>query len=395
MLEIIETKKTAGKDEDVGQEILGRDSFRMKKDNKQKGLIIGQQGVTYGLEIRKPAESKKTLGRPGLQSQSRGEGLKPKKSVFGDDDESSSSENEGMGGRKSQVGRMIAAQAASKQSDKKVLEMQAAALREDASIFDYDAHYESIQESRAAPRRDEKIERKSKYIASLLHTAEERKREQDVLYEKRLTKEREAEDYLYGEKEKFVTSAYRKKLEEEKLWKAEQEKKKEEEERNAVEKRGHMGDFYRNLFKTNVDFVSNREVKTKEVGGKGTTNTQNGDASARGEIEQPPVSHPSPTDDMGKVPNAHQQSTIDSLGTSTEEKRPTEAPAPGMPPEKTAVHVGDDMEKDQSPIPEEQEAEREDAASKAERLKREREKKAQEAKERYLARKRKISAAGV
>lgn len=383
-------------DEDVGQEIRGRDSFRMSKDNKQKGVIIGQRGVTYGLEIRKPAESKKSLGRPGLQSQSRGEGLKPKKSVFGDDDESSSSENEGMGGRKSHVGRMIAAQAASKQSDKKVLEMQAAALKEDSSIFDYDAHYESIQESRAAPRRDEKIERRSKYIASLLHTAEERKREQDVLYEKRLTKEREAEDYLFGEKEKFVTSAYRKKLEEEKLWKAEQEKKKEEEERNAVEKRGHMGDFYRNLFKSNVDFASNREVKTKEDEEKGTSNNaNNGTASAEGEIEQPSVAHSSPKEDMDDLPSAHQEPVIDTLEPITEDKRrETEAPAPGMPPERTAVGVGDDNNgNDQGSIQKEQE--REDAASKAERLKREREKKAREAKERYLARKRKISAAGL
>jgi hypothetical protein len=157
-----------------------------------------------------------------------------------------------------------------------------------------------------------------------------------------------------------------------------------------------MGDFYRNLFKSNVDFASNREVKTKEDEEKGTSNNaNNGTASAKGEIEQPSVAHSSPKEDMDAVPSAHQEPVIDTLEPITEDKRrETEAPAPGMPPERTAVGVGDDNNgNDQGSIQKEQE--REDAASKAERLKREREKKAREAKERYLARKRKISAAGL
>ena len=61
----------------------------------------------------------------------------------------------------------------------------------------------------------------------------------------RLAKEREAEDYLFGEKEKFVTGAYKRKLEEDKLW-LEQEKRREAEEaKNDVVKTGHMGNFYR------------------------------------------------------------------------------------------------------------------------------------------------------
>ena len=38
----------------------------------------------------------------------------------------------------------------------------------------------------------------------------------------RLAKERSAEDHLFGDKEKFVTAAYKKKLEEEKQWLAEE-----------------------------------------------------------------------------------------------------------------------------------------------------------------------------
>ena len=41
----------------------------------------------------------------------------------------------------------------------------------------------------------------------------------------RQVKEREVEDHLFGDKEKFVTAAYKKKLQERQLWEAEQKLK--------------------------------------------------------------------------------------------------------------------------------------------------------------------------
>ena len=38
----------------------------------------------------------------------------------------------------------------------------------------------------------------------------------------RQVKERQVEDHLFGDKEKFVTAAYKKKLQEEQLWEAQQ-----------------------------------------------------------------------------------------------------------------------------------------------------------------------------
>ena len=61
----------------------------------------------------------------------------------------------------------------------------------------------------------------------------------------RLAKERSAEDHLFGDKEKFVTAAYKKKLEEEKQWLAAEKLREAEERKNDVVKKGHMGDFYR------------------------------------------------------------------------------------------------------------------------------------------------------
>lgn len=49
-----------------------------------------------------------------------------------------------------------------------VAELHAAALAQDAAVFDYDSHYDAIQETRARPKHEEKIQRKSRYVEALL-----------------------------------------------------------------------------------------------------------------------------------------------------------------------------------------------------------------------------------
>lgn len=218
-------------------------------------MILGQKGVKYGLQIRQPEQSTKP--------KKVAEKLQ-KPSAFGDE-ESDDDEFE-------KVERQIARHAARKQDDKKVAELHAAALAEDASVFDYDSHFEKIQQERTEPKRQDKIERRSRYIGSLLEQAVVRKKEQDVLFERKLMKERQAEDYLFGEKERFITSAYKKKLLEDAKWNEQRKKQEEEEERNAVEKKGHMGDFYRNILHGNVAFgtastnPSNAAANKSEIG---------------------------------------------------------------------------------------------------------------------------------
>lgn len=199
-------------------------------------MILGQKGVKYGLQVRQPEQNTKPKKVEKLQ----------KPSAFGDDE----SDDEEF----QNVERQIARHAARKQDDKKVAELHAAALAEDASVFDYDSHFDKIQQERSAPKQQDKIERRSRYIGSLLEQAAVRKREQDVLFERKLVKEREAEDYLFGEKERFITSAYKKKLQEDAKWNEDRRRQEEEEERNAVERKGHMGDFYRNILRGNVAF---------------------------------------------------------------------------------------------------------------------------------------------
>ena len=51
-----------------------------------------------------------------------------------------------------------------------------------------------------------------------MEKAKEREREHEIIYEKKLLKERSKDDHLFADKEKFVTSAYKKKLAEQAKW---------------------------------------------------------------------------------------------------------------------------------------------------------------------------------
>lgn len=134
------------------------------------------------------------------------------------------------------------------QASKKIAE----ALTEDPSVFDYDGCYESIQEQKEGPAIEKRREvKKARYIHGLLKQAEERKREDQRLDEKRLIKEREAEMEEYGETEVFLTSGYKKKLMENRKWEEEQRLLAEKEAKEDVTKVG-MQSFYSNLLKGNV-----------------------------------------------------------------------------------------------------------------------------------------------
>jgi len=126
-------------------------------------------------------------------------------------------------------------------------ELHKQALEADAAIFDYDGHFDGFQDSRKQKLRaadDERVERKSRYIESLIAKQKEREREQDIIYERRLLKEREKEDHLYGDKEKFVTAAYRKKLEEDRKWLEEEKIADAREAADDVTKKGDLsGEF--------------------------------------------------------------------------------------------------------------------------------------------------------
>ncbi|GMH48507.1 hypothetical protein TrRE_jg5803, partial [Triparma retinervis] len=93
--------------------------------------------------------------------------------------------------------------------------------------------------------------------------------EHERLRERMIVKQNEAEDAIYGDKDKFVTGAYKRKLEERKKWEEEQKRNDEEENKGGgVEKRG-MGGFYRNMEAIKGGRGEGEGEKKKEEEGEG------------------------------------------------------------------------------------------------------------------------------
>jgi coiled-coil domain-containing protein 55 len=113
----------------------------------------------------------------------------------------------------------------------------------DSNIYDYDAVYDSLKPKKKVTQED--IERKPKYMSNLLAAAAVRKRDATIAEEKKLAREREAEGEEYADKEKFVTSAYKKQQEENRRLEAE-EKLREEQEAKKSKGTG-MTSFYKNM----------------------------------------------------------------------------------------------------------------------------------------------------
>ncbi|KAB8616654.1 hypothetical protein FH972_025989 [Carpinus fangiana] len=118
----------------------------------------------------------------------------------------------------------------------------------DATIYDYDTHYDAIHAKDAAKKAAERADAasgKPKYMENLLAAAETRKRDQLRAKDKQLQREREAEGDEFADKEKFVTEAY--KAQQEEVRKIEEEEKRKEEEEERKKKAQGMSGFFRNV----------------------------------------------------------------------------------------------------------------------------------------------------
>lgn len=184
----------------------------------------------YGLQLRvKPQQQKKPVSRPPLP--------KPALGFGGDDDDDDNVERE------------ISRQSYKNKSLKDVEEQHKKALEEDPSAFDYDGVYDEMKQKVARPVMDDRQERKPKYIQALIEKAKQREKEHEVIYERKIAKERSKDDHLYAEKDKFVTSAYKKKLAEQAKWMQEERLRELREERDDVTKKADITDFYFSLSK--------------------------------------------------------------------------------------------------------------------------------------------------
>jgi hypothetical protein len=138
-----------------------------------------------------------------------------------------------------------------------------AAAEVDASVYEYDAVYDSLKPKKQATKEDQ--EKRPKYMKNILQAADVRKRDALIAEEKKIAREREAEGEEYADKEKFVTEAYRKQQEENK--RLEEEERRREEEEAKKNQTGGMSAFYRKLLdkdeQRHSDAVKAAEEKTK------------------------------------------------------------------------------------------------------------------------------------
>ncbi|KAK7280651.1 hypothetical protein RJT34_25717 [Clitoria ternatea] len=278
----------------------------------------------YGLNLR-PTKPKKQPPRPSLATPFG----------FNDDDEND-------------VEREIALQASKKKSLKEVEEQQKKALEEDPSIFDYDGVYDKMKEKVTRPLVQDREERKPKYIQNLIKKAKEREQYREIVYEKKIAKERSQDDHLYADKDKFITEAYRKKLaERERQMELERLRELQEERDDVTKKKDFLLDFYGNLDK-NVAYgakdaqarklekrAENRVPETREGVSPGGSN-QHQHSNTLDEV-QPSLGNSSSPTESSREKIGDQGETFDPLDTkpdpeaSVEEKSSDEQPSASQP----------------------------------------------------------------
>ncbi|XP_011871379.1 PREDICTED: nuclear speckle splicing regulatory protein 1 [Vollenhovia emeryi] len=197
--------------------------------NKQFGLILAKKQ-----QKQQQQQQQSTAPRLG--------------NVFGDDD--ASDEDDGT----DWVRKALKAEGEKNRVKRQTrLDMQKA-LDEDPTIYQYDEVYDDLERGKGQSDGASKQKEKSKYIQRLLKTAERRKKEQEHRIERMVQKEREAEGEMYADKESFVTSAYRAKLEEFKKMEEEEAKMNRLEAIGDVTKQQDMSGFYRHLYEQTVDY---------------------------------------------------------------------------------------------------------------------------------------------
>lgn len=135
----------------------------------------------------------------------------------------------------------------------------------DANIYDYDAVYDSLKPQKKVTQEDN--ERKPKYMTNLIAAAAVRKRDATIAEEKKLARDREAEGDEFADKEKFVTSAYKKQQEENRRLEAEEKIREEMEQKKN--KGAGMTNFYKNMLEKGEQKHAEIVKAVEERGKKG------------------------------------------------------------------------------------------------------------------------------
>ncbi|KAL6537876.1 hypothetical protein OROHE_012163 [Orobanche hederae] len=195
----------------------------------------------YGLQLRVQPQQKKQPTRPPL----------PTPLGFNDDDDDN-------------VETEILRQAYKNKTHKDIEEQHQKALEEDPSVFEYDGVYDKMKEKQMRPVEQDRQDRKPRYIQTIMDNAKQREKEHEIIYERKLAKERSKDEDLYADKDKFLTGAYKKKLAEQAKWLEEERLREMREDKDDVTKKTDITDFYFNLGK-NIAFGARESDSRKPV----------------------------------------------------------------------------------------------------------------------------------
>ena len=352
------------------QNITPSITTRRRRRRRRRRRMDFTTKLKYGLNPAAKASSSKNKKKPKLVN------------LFANDESSDEENDDNRNGTMSEAERAKKRhneeikrqqEAAQAKGDAEAKEIYEKALKEDPNVFAYDDALTDIEKGREATLREkdgEKIERKSRYIAQLKEAADFRKREQDVTYERRLMKEREKEDELYGDNEKFITSAYRKKLEEDEKWKKEELEREQREKEREVQGKSDMTSFYANLM--------NRNVAT---GGDTATHSR--------KAPEPKLVHSPTVVAQNEKKEGKKAKAIEAIDQKTKVSRGDENEHPANAIERTAGDDKRQVERESKDNVQKEAAVREHLAAQKHVTTIDREEKAKSARERYLARKRK------
>lgn len=197
------------------------------------------KGKAYGLVMPSKAEPL-TRANPLANSKMN------KPSIFGHD----SSDSDGGGVGEDWVKKSLKVKSNNSGLKKQAKIQMAKALEEDPTVFQYDEVYDDIERKKEVEKESKKdVDRKPKYVHNLLKAADERQKEFERRIERQVQKEREKEGNEFADKESFVTSAYRNKMEE--IAKQEEEEARMAQIESALDvtKQNNMDGFYRHLYR--------------------------------------------------------------------------------------------------------------------------------------------------
>ncbi|KAK7941171.1 uncharacterized protein PG986_013558 [Apiospora aurea] len=236
---------------------------------------MSKPGLSYGLNLKKATNSKPAPPK--------------RKPIFGGDDDS---DDDGANNSGPQATKITELDDDDKPALKKKPQIsmfgdlssslesrkhQEAAEELDPSIYDYDGVYDSLKPEKVAAPED--VDRRPKYMKSLLQSAAVRKRDALIAEEKKVAREREEEGEEYADKEKFVTEAYKKQQEENRRIEAEERVREEEEAKKN--KGGGMTAFYKDLLnrgdQRHAEVMKAAEDKAKSKSGPEAPDDQSQD----------------------------------------------------------------------------------------------------------------------